>query len=142
MKLFAVADIHGAQYRLNLALKHIETFTPDLCVICGDITQFGPAEVATSFLNQIPVETVAVPGNIDPFDVHQAIDKELERVVVPMRERGGYFPSLDHWVFKGVRYVDFQYYCRQLEIKYGVVNQSTRFVQDTQSACEEETCQK
>lgn len=87
MKILAAADIHGSQYRLNIILNNVEEYAPDLVVICGDITQFGPGEVATNFLNQIPVETLAVPGNIDTFDVGQAIEKSkatnihLKRVV-------------------------------------------------------------
>jgi Icc-related predicted phosphoesterase len=73
MKILAVADIHGAQYRLNLVLKNIETYAPDLVIVCGDITQFGPGDLATNFLNQLPIETLAVPGNIDTFDVDQGI---------------------------------------------------------------------
>jgi Icc-related predicted phosphoesterase len=73
MRILAVADIHGAQYRLNLVLKNVAAYTPDLVIICGDITQFGPGELATNFLNQISVRTLAVPGNIDTFDVDQGI---------------------------------------------------------------------
>ena len=73
MKILAVADIHGSQYRLNLVLKNIKIYAPDLVVLCGDITQFGPGELATNFLNQIPIETLAIPGNIDTFDVDQGI---------------------------------------------------------------------
>lgn len=73
MKLLAAADIHGSQYRLNLILKNIEIYQPDIVVICGDITQYGPGSVATNFLNQIPVETLAVPGNIDTAEVGEAI---------------------------------------------------------------------
>ncbi|MEE9440640.1 MAG: metallophosphoesterase, partial [Candidatus Thermoplasmatota archaeon] len=63
MKILAVADIHGSQYRLNAVLDNIKKYSPDLVIICGDITQFGPGDVATNFLNQIPVETFAIPGN-------------------------------------------------------------------------------
>ena len=73
MKVLAVADIHGAQYRMNLVLKNIQTHNPDLVVVCGDITQFGPGELATNLLNQIPVQTLALPGNIDTFDVDEGI---------------------------------------------------------------------
>jgi Icc-related predicted phosphoesterase len=73
MKILAAADIHGSQYRLNLVLKNVKTYRPDLVVICGDITQFGPADCATNFLNQIPVETFAVPGNIDTAEVDAGI---------------------------------------------------------------------
>lgn len=74
MKILAAADIHGSQYRLNLLLENIQRYSPDLVVICGDITQFGPGEVAKNFLDQIPVETLAVPGNIDTADVYKAIN--------------------------------------------------------------------
>ncbi len=87
MKILAVADIHGAQYRLNLVLKNIEIYFPELVVICGDITQFGPGELAKNFLDQISVETLAITGNIDTADVSKGIDDskainiEMKRVV-------------------------------------------------------------
>jgi len=87
MKILAVADIHGSQYRLNAVLDNIKKYSPDLVIICGDITQFGPGDVATNFLNQIPVETFAIPGNIDTSEVGLAISKssaeniDLKRVV-------------------------------------------------------------
>ena len=87
MKILATADIHGSQYRLNILLKNIERYSPDLVVICGDITQFGPGEVAKNFLDQIPVETLAITGNIDTPDVGKGIDEskatkiEMKRIV-------------------------------------------------------------
>ena len=87
MKILAAADIHGAQYRLNILLGNIERYSPDLVIICGDITQFGPGDVAKNFLNQIPVETLAISGNIDTADVFKAINKsnainiEMKKVV-------------------------------------------------------------
>ena len=87
MKIYSVADIHGSQYRLNLILKNIKRYAPDLVVVCGDITQFGPGDVAKNFLDQIPVETIAVTGNIDSPDVERGIDNskatriELKKVV-------------------------------------------------------------
>jgi Icc-related predicted phosphoesterase len=88
MKILAVADIHGSQYRLNLVLKNVKIYSPDLVVLCGDITQFGPGEIATNFLNQIPAKTFAIPGNIDTFDVDQgimasnAINLHMRRMVI------------------------------------------------------------
>jgi Icc-related predicted phosphoesterase len=74
MKILATADLHGSQYRLNILLKNVETYSPDLVIICGDITQFGPGEMAKNFLNQIPVTTFAIPGNIDTEEVSTAIN--------------------------------------------------------------------
>jgi len=87
LKIYAVADIHGSQYRLNIILKNIKKYSPDLVVICGDITQYGPGDVAKNFLDQITVDTVAVTGNIDSSDVRKGIDDskatriELKKVI-------------------------------------------------------------
>jgi uncharacterized protein len=75
MKILAVADFHGSQYRLNIVLENIKKYSPELVIVCGDITQFGPGEVATNFLNQILADTFAISGNIDTSDVAEAIDK-------------------------------------------------------------------
>jgi Icc-related predicted phosphoesterase len=74
-KILSIADLHGSQYRLNIVIKNVEKYTPDLVVICGDITQFGPGEMAKNLLDQIPVETFAVHGNIDTENVLNGIDK-------------------------------------------------------------------
>jgi uroporphyrinogen decarboxylase len=66
-------------------------------------------------------------GRFASANVPQAIERELARVVDPMRRRGGYLPSLDHWVFPTVHYPDFAHYCSMLESHYGVANRSTRF---------------
>ncbi len=102
MRILATADFHSSQYRLNLVMRHIEVEKPDLVVVCGDLTQFGPGSVATNLLNQLPVETLAVHGNIDSSDVPQAIDTSkatnihLKRVVchgIPFIGVGGDLPS-------------------------------------------------
>lgn len=102
MRILAAADFHGSQYRLNLVLKNIGVEKPDLVVICGDLTQFGPGSAAVNLLNQLPVETLAVHGNIDSSDVPQAIDQSratnihLKQVIchgVPFVGIGGDLPS-------------------------------------------------
>jgi len=108
MKIFAVADIHGAQYRLNLVLKNIERYSPDLVVICGDITQFGPGELAKNFLDQIPVETLAIIGNIDTADVNKGIDDskainiEMKKVV----KKGIPFVGISRAISKQFKSID------------------------------------
>jgi Icc-related predicted phosphoesterase len=73
MRIYSVADIHGSQFRLNIVLDKINVLKPDLVVICGDITQFGPSDVATNFLDQISVNTIIVHGNIDPDNIAEGI---------------------------------------------------------------------
>ena len=77
MKIIAAADIHGAQFRLNLLLDKIKKFNPDLVALCGDITQFGPGSQAKSLLDQIKKETFAVTGNIDTEDVKKGITDSI-----------------------------------------------------------------
>ncbi len=81
MRIYGVADIHGSQYRLNIILEKILDLKPDLVVVCGDITQFGPADVAKNFLDQISVDTIAVHGNIDPDNIGEGIlDSKAEYI--------------------------------------------------------------
>ena len=75
LKILSIADLHGSQYRLNILLKNIKKYNPDLVIICGDITQFGPEDVAINILNQIKVKTLAIHGNIDTDEVLKAIEK-------------------------------------------------------------------
>lgn len=81
MKILSVADIHGSQYKLNLVLKNIEKHSPEMVIICGDITQFGPAEVAKNLLDQIPIETLVVTGNIDSSDVKDGIENSKASLI-------------------------------------------------------------
>ncbi len=108
MKILATADIHGSQFRLNILLKNIEKYSPDLAIICGDITQFGPAELAKNFLDQIPIETLAVTGNIDTKEVITGIDKskatniEAKRVV----KKGIPFVGLNGVEIEQIEFID------------------------------------
>ncbi len=74
MKIYATADIHGAQHRINQAIQAIESHRPELTVIAGDITQFGPGDMATQLLDQLPGLVLTLPGNIDTADVWEGID--------------------------------------------------------------------
>jgi len=60
-------------------------------------------------------------GRFDTANVYEAIDQELERVVGPMRKRGGYFPALDHGAHYYVDYMPYKYYSEKL-IEYGKAN--------------------
>lgn len=75
MKIYAAADIHGSQYRLNTVVEMVHKYHPDLVIICGDVTQFGPADVSKNLLDQIPGTVFAVPGNIDTADAVRGINE-------------------------------------------------------------------
>ena len=88
LRILSLADIHGSQYRLNIILNNIKKYNPDMIIVCGDITQFGPGDVALNFLNQLNKKTLAIHGNIDTNNVIKAIDKSnainihLKRIII------------------------------------------------------------
>ncbi|MCX7030982.1 MAG: hypothetical protein NTU62_12805 [Spirochaetes bacterium] len=65
-------------------------------------------------------------GRFRTADVHKAIDDELERVVKPMRARGGYIAALDHWAFWNVTCDGYRHYSNALTERYGKGNSVTR----------------
>lgn len=65
-------------------------------------------------------------GRFSSTNVREAINEELERVLKPMKKRGKYIASLDHWPFWNVKYNDYLYFQGQLESKYGKSNRVTR----------------
>ena len=65
-------------------------------------------------------------GRFQTTDLCEAIDRELERVVSPMRARGGYIACLDHAAHVGTTYAGFRYYCDRLMERNGKANRVTR----------------
>lgn len=77
MKILAAADFHGASNAEHNLSKFLEQGY-DCLVLIGDLTQFGPPEVAQSLLEKAKaanVPTFAVPGNCDPKQILQVLDK-------------------------------------------------------------------
>jgi len=76
MKILALADIHGdleKLYRLVDRLKE-EKAKPDVVLIAGDLTPFGPASLVKPIrekLMELTKYVLAVPGNEDPDDVRR-----------------------------------------------------------------------
>ncbi|MFQ5909176.1 MAG: metallophosphoesterase family protein [Thermoplasmata archaeon] len=66
MRMLAATDIHssnpGARAIRNAVLAH----RPELTLICGDVTHFGPLSWAEAFLENLPGDVLAIPGNCDP----------------------------------------------------------------------------
>ena len=75
MRIVAISDIHGDQRARRFIDGIIGASSPDLFVICGDITTFGPASFAESILSGLRVKCAAVPGNCDPAEVLDVIEK-------------------------------------------------------------------
>ena len=72
-----VADFHGIPGGENNLLKFLKRGYDCLALI-GDITNFGPANLAESLLKRVKatgVPTFAVPGNCDPKQILQVLEK-------------------------------------------------------------------
>ena len=95
MKILAVADVHGTDSAIGTINEQIKRTSPDLVLVCGDITQFGPPSWAVEFLNSVPIKTLALPGNCDPEGVIPAIE---ESKAIPLHAR---MEKIDDVVFCG-----------------------------------------
>ena len=66
-----LADLHGEYGKLDPFLD----LNPDWIFIAGDITNMGPAESAIDVLERIDVPCFAVPGNCDPRDMIDVLER-------------------------------------------------------------------
>jgi Icc-related predicted phosphoesterase len=74
MRILVIADIHGSKEARKRVNSQIQRHKPNVVIVCGDITQFGPPEWALDFLNGISLKTLALPGNLDPIGVIDTIE--------------------------------------------------------------------
>jgi uncharacterized protein len=75
LTIFAVADIHGRQERLDLIRENVAALKPDVLVLAGDIT--GRQEPASDLaqLNDLPVPVLAVRGNMDAPEMERLLEQ-------------------------------------------------------------------
>jgi len=66
-----LADLHGVYDYMDSFLA----LDPDIVIIAGDITDFGPADDAAEVLSRIDLPCFAIPGNCDPRDVLDAVEE-------------------------------------------------------------------
>lgn len=77
MRILQVTDVHGSPRALEQSRWALREHEPDLFLVTGDVTNFGPLAFARTFLEGRPVPTYAIPGNCDP------------RAIVPLLEELG-----------------------------------------------------
>lgn len=103
MKILALADIHGADITKALN-KKLATYKPELVIVAGDLTNFGPASSARDFVDKIPITTIAIPGNCDP----KGVIKELESSkAISLHNKKIKFGNLTFVGFGGSNYTPF-----------------------------------
>jgi Icc-related predicted phosphoesterase len=75
LRLLFVVDIHKSSDALSRIISFIDDHKPDVLVIGGDITTFGPLDYAKELLNGLPnLPVLALPGNCDPREILPIID--------------------------------------------------------------------
>lgn len=75
MNILALSDLHGINPRT--IHQYLEENKIDLIIIAGDITHFGPPELARDILDDMAahkIPVLAVPGNCDPHGIHAHIE--------------------------------------------------------------------
>jgi Icc-related predicted phosphoesterase len=86
LRILAIADVHGTEEAKDVVNDQIKEHAPDLVLVCGDITQFGPPEWAKRFLDNITQRSFALPGNCDPKEVVAAIEKSKATLIHGKKE--------------------------------------------------------
>jgi uncharacterized protein len=71
MDVLLLADLHSNYGKLDAFLS----YDHDAVIIAGDITNFGPLEPVDSVLSQIEVPCFAVPGNCDPREIIDVLER-------------------------------------------------------------------
>ncbi len=77
MKILVTADFHGVSAAEHNLRKLLER-DYDCVLLIGDLTNFGPIDVAESLLDLVResgVPALSVPGNCDPKDILQVLDR-------------------------------------------------------------------
>lgn len=88
MRILAFADIHSSNRGLRTVRELSEKYEPELTVIAGDVTTFGPVEFVQQLLLSTRSKTLFVPGNCDIpavaalFSSSQAINIHLKKEIV------------------------------------------------------------
>jgi len=75
VRILGVSDIHNSRLRVRIINDVISEHSPDVVVIAGDLTTFGPSENARRIIDEIDSDNILViPGNTDPVDVLKFIE--------------------------------------------------------------------
>lgn len=75
MKILVYSDIHSSEGAIDLLRADTDRYSPDLLLVLGDLTHFGPASFAERFIGAITIKTLAVPGNCDPPEVLDLLEE-------------------------------------------------------------------
>ncbi len=69
MRILQMSDLHGSEACLRQSRALIQEHSPDLFLVTGDVTNFGPTSFARSLFEGLEVRTLGIPGNCDPPEI-------------------------------------------------------------------------
>lgn len=80
MKILAISDVHNEVKKARKLKYVIEERKPDVIVVAGDLTSFGPASAASEILDTLTcgkkdLPVFAVAGNGDNYEVRNVLEK-------------------------------------------------------------------
>lgn len=85
MRIYAVADIHGKTETIEKIKKTVQTESPDLIILAGDVTQYFSPLKPLSQLEDFGIPVFAVRGNSD-FKRVEALIKDRGNITLLSRE--------------------------------------------------------
>lgn len=100
MRILAISDVHGDLARTKRLVKMMDSINPDLVVLAGDITQFGPRDSANKILKELQSskkQILAIVGNNDTEEVRA----ELESMGIDMHNKALEVESVGFVGFQG-----------------------------------------
>jgi putative phosphoesterase len=79
MRILAISDIHGDTERIKKLSYFIEKNDPEVIVVAGDLTRFGPKSAADKIIKELKKsgkKILAISGNGDPPEIDDLLDKK------------------------------------------------------------------
>lgn len=79
MRILAISDIHGDKERVKKLSYFIEKNDPEIIVVAGDITSFGPKSSADQIIRELMKsgkKVLAITGNGDSPDIYEVLEKK------------------------------------------------------------------
>ncbi|MFQ5985874.1 MAG: metallophosphoesterase [Thermoplasmata archaeon] len=108
MRILQMSDLHGSDTALEQSRWALREFGPDLFLVTGDITNFGPLDYVHRLFSDIAVPSYALPGNCDPREIVPLLEelgvnlhgKRTEFRGHPLIGLGGSSPTPFHTLFE------------------------------------------
>lgn len=80
MKLFCISDLHLDEAFLDVFPLALKKLQPDAVLVAGDFTFHGPLSYVEDFLKLCDIPIFAVPGNVDPPEILDLLEKKKANV--------------------------------------------------------------